>query len=291
MVSDPREGVTESGEGTSALVPSYPRSHVHTPNPPWVKVLGQSAVDYLAIGKRNLLRYVRLPNLLATSTIQPIMFVLLFTYVFGGVMKLEVHVNYVDFLMPGIFVQAAVFGSTQTGIGLAQDLTTGMIDRFRSLPMARSAVLAGRTLSDVMRNIFVVLLMTGVGALLGFRFHEGGWAILAGLAIVVFFGLSFSWVSAVIGLLAGDVESAQAASFIWILPLTFASSAFVPVNSMPGWLQAFAKADPVTHTVDVLRGLIIGGPVAVQLWESIAWLVGIMIVAVPLAVILYRRAS
>ncbi len=246
-------------------------------------------VDYIVICKRNLLRYLRLPNLLATSTIEPIMLVLLFIYVFGGVMKLEVH-NYVDFLMPGIFVQAVLFGSTQTGIGLAQDLTTGIVQRFRSLPIARSAVLAGRTLSDVVRNVGVVLLVTGVGLLLGFRIHEGPLSVAAALGILVLFGLAFSWVSAVIGLIAGDVESSQAASFVWVLPLTFVSSAFLPISFLPGWLQAFAKADPVTHTVDVLRALISGGPVAGQLWETLAWLSGIVAVSVPIAVLRYRKA-
>lgn len=219
------------------------------------------------------------------------MFVLLFTFVFGGVMKLHVHGSYIDYLMPGIFVQAVLFGSTQTGIGLAQDLTTGMFDRFRSLPMARSAVLGGRTLADGVRNLLVVLLMTAIGAMLGFRFHGGPAEAVAGLALVVAFGLSFSWLSAVIGLLAGDVESVQAASLIWILPLTFASSAFVPVATMPGWLQVFAKLDPVSHTADALRGLFSGGPFATQLWESVAWLLAILVVSVPIAVRLYRKAA
>jgi len=246
-------------------------------------------VDYLTIGKRNLLRYVRLPNLLVTSTVQPIMLVLLFTYVFGGVMKLEVH-DYLDFLMPGVFVQAVVFGSTQTGIALSQDLASGMVQRFRSLPIARSAVLAGRTLSDVVRNVGVVLLITAVGFLIGFRIRGGPMAMLASLGVLVCFGLAFSWVSALVGLLAGDVESSQAASFVWVLPLTFASSAFLPVRLLPGWLQAFAKADPVTHTVDALRGLVNGGPVASQISDTFAWLAGILAVVVPLAVARYRRA-
>ena len=278
------------GQAVSLVAPSAPPAPGHTDHHPG-RSLDDAISDFLVIGKRNLLRYIRLPNLLVASTIQPVMFVLLFTYVFGGVMKLDLHGTYVDYLMPGIFTQAVLFGSTQTGIGLAQDLTTGMFDRFRSLPMARSAVLGGRTLADGARNLMVVLLMTAIGALLGFRFHAGVPAAIAGLALVVAFGLSFSWMSAVIGLLAGDVESAQAASFIWILPLTFASSAFVPVATMPGWLQAFAKADPVSHTADALRNLFSGGPVATQLWESIAWLVGILVVSVPIAVRLYRRAT
>ncbi len=247
--------------------------------------------DFMTIMKRNLLRYIRLPNLIVWNTVQPVMFVLLFTYVFGGIIKFVVHQAYIDFLMPGIFIQAAVFGSTQTGIGISEDMDKGMIDRFKSLPMARMAVLAGRTMSDSVRNVGVVLLMTGVGAILGFRFHNGVGLFIAALALVVAFGLAFSWISAVIGLLAGDPESTQAAGFVWILPLTFASSAFVPVASMPGWLQAFAKADPVTHAVDTLRILLSGGALQVSLIETLAWIVGILIVAMPLAVWLYMRST
>jgi ABC-2 type transport system permease protein/oleandomycin transport system permease protein len=217
------------------------------------------------------------------------MFVLMFDFVFGGVIKLVVHGPYVDYLMPGIFLQAVVFGSTQTGIGLAEDLSGGMVDRFRSLPMARIAVLTGRTTADTVRNVFVVLLMTLVGFLVGFRLTHGILPAVAVLAMAIVFGTAFSWISAVIGLVTRDVEAAQAAGFVWILPLTFASSAFVPVSTMPGWLQAFSKVDPVTVAVDAMRGLLIGGPVATHLYESIAWVVGILVICVPSALRLYRR--
>ncbi|MDA8400069.1 MAG: ABC transporter permease [Actinomycetota bacterium] len=240
---------------------------------------------------RNLLRYVRLPNLLVFTTVQPVMFVLLFDFVFGGVIKLVVHGPYIDYLMPGIFLQAVVFGSTQTGIGLAEDFSHGMVDRFRSLPMARVAVLTGRTMADTVRNIFVVLLMTGVGALVGFRIERGVLPAILVVIMAVVFGMAFSWISAVIGLITQDVEAAQAAGFIWILPLTFASSAFVPINTMPGWLQAFSKADPVTVVVGAMRGLLLGGPVATHLYESVAWVVGILVVCVPVTLRLYRRLS
>ncbi len=240
---------------------------------------------------RNLLRYIRLPNLLVFTTVQPVMFVLMFDFVFGGVIKLVVHGPYIDYLMPGIFMQAVVFGSTQTGIGLAEDLSGGMVDRFRSLPMARIAVLTGRTMADTVRNVFVVLLMTGVGALVGFRVTHGVLPAMAVLGIAVVFGTAFSWISAVIGLITRDVEAAQAAGFVWILPLTFASSAFVPIVTMPGWLQAFSKADPVSVVVGVMRGLLIGGPVATHLYESIAWVVGILAVCVPTTLRLYRRLT
>src|SRR5438045_1973672 len=232
--------------------------------------------------KRNLLRYIRLPNLLVFSTVQPVMFVLLFAYVFGG----AIHVpggNYKTFLMPGIFVQTVIFGSVQTGVGLSDDLAKGMIDRFRSLPMTRSAVLAGRTLSDTVRNVFVVLLITVVGSAIGFRFHGGFIPGVVGLAVAVLFGLAFSWISALIGMSVRDPEAAQAAGFIWIFPLVFASSVFVPVQSMPKWLQVFARNNPISHTANAIRALTQGGPVWHSLWLTIACLVGILVVFVPLS--------
>jgi ABC transporter DrrB family efflux protein len=206
----------------------------------------------------------------------------------------------VDFLMPGIFVQTTVFGSTQTGIGLAEDLAGGMIDRFRSLPMARSAVLAGRTISDSVRNLFVVLLMTGVGLATGFRFHGGIALFGVALALVVLFGFAFSWISALIGLAAGNVEAAQAGSFVWIFPLVFASSAFVPTSSMPGWLEAFAKVNPVTIVVNAVRALCLGGDTATKLqggstlthvWQAVAWMLVLLLIFIPLAVRRYRKAA
>ena len=200
---------------------------------------------------RNLLQFTRVPTLLVFSIIQPIMFVLLFRFVFGGAIKgLPPGISYVNYLLPGIFVQTAIFGSTQTGIGLATDLKSGLIDRFRSLPMARSAVLAGRTMSDFVRNIVVVLLMIGVGYLVGFFFDNGVPAALAAILLSALVGFSFSWVSATIGLAIKDVESVQAASFTWIFPLTFISSVFVSPASMPPLLQFIARNNPVTIWAD-----------------------------------------
>lgn len=250
--------------------------------------LGWTVSDTLVMAWRNLLRYVRLPQLLVFSTIQPVMFMLLFVYVFGGAINVG-GVRYIDYLLPGIFVQTAVFGSMQTGIGLADDLSRGMIDRFRSLPMARPAVLAGRILADTARNAFVVLLMIGVGSLVGFRFHQGALYAIAVPALAILFGLAFSWVSACIGISVRETESVQVASFIWIFPLVFISSVFVPVQSMPGWLQAFARISPVTVTVDALRAFSLGGPVATPLWKSLAWISAILAVFAPLAVYRYRR--
>ena len=253
--------------------------------------------DIAAITRRNLLKYVRVPTLLVFSTIQPVMFVLLFAYVFGGAIKIP-GVAYIDFLMPGIFVQTVVFGSTQTGVALAEDLSRGMIDRFRSLPMARSAVLAGRTLGDTARNLFVVLLMTGVGYAIGFRFHAGFLAAVAAILLAVLFGLAFSWISANIGLRIRDVEATQAASFVWVFPFVFASSAFVPLQTMPGWLQAFAKVNPISIAVEAIRSLTLGGQTATavqggttstHLLQTLAWTAGLLLVFIPLAVRGYRR--
>jgi ABC transporter DrrB family efflux protein len=257
--------------------------------------------DTLAVAKRNLLKYVRVPTLLVFSTIQPVMFVILFRYVFGGAINLRAPgLHYVDFLMPGIFVQIVVFGSTQTGVGLAEDLAGGMIERFRSLPMARSAVLAGRTLSDTVRNLFVVVLMTAVGMAVGFRFHGGFLAAVAALLFAVAFGLAFSWIMALIGLTAGNVEAAQASSFVWVFPFVFASTAFVPLLTMPGWLQAWAKVNPVSVVVNAIRSLTLdartahlvqGGTRITHIWQALAWIGGILVVFVPLSVRRYRKTT
>jgi ABC-2 type transport system permease protein/oleandomycin transport system permease protein len=248
--------------------------------------------DALVLTRRNLLKYTRVPTLLAFSTIQPVMLVLLFTYVFGGAIggSLVPGTKYVDFLMPGIFVQVAVFGSTVTGVALADDMSKGLIDRFRSLPMSRSAVLAGRTTGDLIRNLFVVALITVVATLIGFRFHAGIPKAVVGLVLAAVFGFAFSWISATIGLAVKDVEAAQAAGFVWVFPLVFASSAFVPVTTMPDWLQTFAEISPVTVTVDSIRALVLGGPIWTHLWKSLAWIIGILAVFIPLAIGRYRKA-
>jgi ABC transporter DrrB family efflux protein len=186
-----------------------------------------AVLDTLVLAKRNLLRYVRLPGLLVFSTIQPVIFLLLFTYVFGGAVR-GVHTKYVDFLVPGILIQTVAFGSTQTGVGLAEDLQSGIIDRFRSLPMSRSAVLAGRTLADTLRNLIVVLIMVVSGYIIGFRFQNGLGNALLVVLVAVLFGFSLSWISAFTGVSSKNTETANVAGFVWIFPLTFASAAFVP---------------------------------------------------------------
>ncbi len=246
--------------------------------------------DTFAIVQRNLIGYRRVPQLLVFSTIQPVIFVLMFRYVFGGAIDIPGPIPYVDFLMPGIFVQTVVFGSIATAIGLASDLKSGLMERFHALAMARSAVLTGRTVADMLRNVFVVLLMMGVGFLVGWRIHTNIFDLVAAGLLVVLFGFAMSWIFATVGLAVGDPETAQAAAFPVLAPLVFASSAFVPVQSMPGWLQAFAKHQPVSVTASAVRELTLGGGAASDVWQSLAWCVGILAVFAPIAVRLYRRA-
>jgi ABC-2 type transport system permease protein/oleandomycin transport system permease protein len=247
------------------------------------------AADAGAIAWRGLLTYRRVPQLLVFSTIQPVVFVLMFRYVFGG----AIHVpgtNYVDYLMPGIFVQTSVFGAIGTAIGLASDVKSGLLERFLSLPMARSAVLMGRTLADLGRNVFVVALMSGVGFLVGFRVASNALDFIAALLLVLAFGYALSWIFATLGLVLGDPESAQAAAFPIMAPLVFASSAFVPTYTMPGWLQGWANHQPVSVTANAARDLILGYPASSALLQSLGWIAAILAIFIPLAVWRYRRA-
>src|SRR6266516_3041258 len=217
--------------------------------------------DAGAIAWRNLIAYRRVPQLLVFSTIQPVIFVLMFRYVFGGAIKVPgFPYSYVDYLMPGIFVQTVVFGSIATAIGLATDMKSGLMERFHALPMARSAVLTGRTTADLSRNVFVVILMSVVGLLVGWRIHASLLALLAGALLVLLFGYAVSWIFATVGLAVGDPETAQAAAFPVLAPLVFASSAFVSPQSMPGWLRAFANHQPVSVTAQAVRNLTTGLP-------------------------------
>lgn len=244
--------------------------------------------DSLAVAQRNLIAYIRIPQLLVFSTIQPVIFVIMFRYVFGGAIDIP-GLPYVDFLMPGIFVQTVIFGSMAAAIGLATDLKSGLMERFHSLPMSRSAVLAGRTLADLVRNVFVAALMAGVGFLVGFRIHTNVLEFVAGIGLVLLFGYTFAWIFATVGLAVGDPETAQAAAFPVVAPLVFASSAFVPVNSMPGWLQVFAEHQPVSVTASAVRALMIGGPTTTYVVQALAWCFGILLVFAPMAVARYRR--
>lgn len=244
--------------------------------------------DALVLARRHLIQIPRIPEELIFATIQPVMFVLLFRYVFGGAIAIS-GTTYINYLMAGIFGQTVIFGSTSTGIGLAFDLQKGLIDRFRSLPMARSAVLTGRTISDIVRNTVVIVVMWTVGVLVGFRPEGSVLAWLAAIGLLLFASFAFSWIAATIALSVKSVEAAQSAGFIWLFPLTFASSAFVPTSSMPGWLRAFAEHQPVTILINAVRGLLLNRFDASTTWQTLAWCAGLLIVFIPLAVRVYSH--
>jgi ABC-2 type transport system permease protein/oleandomycin transport system permease protein len=245
--------------------------------------------DTLVLAKRSILRIPRAPDLLLSFTVQPIMFVLLFVYVFGGAIETPGY-DYVDFLMPGIIVQTMAFGGFVTALGLAEDLKKGLVDRFRSLPMSRAAVLAGRTLSDILTNAISVATMIAVGALAGFSFDAPLVHIVAGVLLLLLFGYAFSWVFAFIGLSSSSPEASQSLGFILIFPLTFVSSAFVPVESMPAALQAFAEVNPFTVVVNAMRALFLGAPAGNAIWGAVAWSLGIALFFATISVAKYKRA-
>jgi ABC transporter DrrB family efflux protein len=263
-----------------------PQLHLPTPAD-----LRSALTDAGVVTGRNLRHFIRQPQLLIFSTIQPIMFVLLFSFVFGGAVKgsLPNGVEYIDFLLPGIFVQSVAFRATQTAVGLSEDLERGVIDRFRSMPMARSAVLIGRTVADLVRNVLIIGLMIAVGYVIGFQFHAGLLNALACVAVVSAFGLALSWIFAYVALTVRGAEAAQSAGFVVIFPLVFASSVFVPVATMPDWLQAVAEVSPVTLTADTARTYALEGGVPASLPEAAAWIIGLLAIFVPLCVWRYRR--
>lgn len=246
--------------------------------------------DTMTIVWRNLINIRRNPQLLVFSTVQPVIFVLLFRYAFGGAIPIQ-GAPYVDYLMPGIFAQTIVFGAINTGIGLAEDLSKGLVERFRSLPMARSAVLVGRSVADLSRNVFVVLLMVAVGYAVGFRIHDGIARLALAVIVLLFFGFALSWIFAILGLLTRNAEATQAAAFPVLAPLVFASNAFVPLKSMPGWLQAFARNQPLGVTTTAVRALFEGGAAGADAWISLAWSAGITVVFFLTAYVLYQRSA
>ena len=246
--------------------------------------------DTLVVAERNLVRLPRAPDLLLAFTVQPIMFVLLFVYVFGGAIRTPGY-DYVDYLIPGIIVQNVAFGGFVTALGLNEDVHKGLIDRFRSLPMARPAVLAGRTLADVVTNLLSICVLLVTGLIIGFSFGASPLEILAGFGLLLLFGYAFSWVFALLGLLVSSPEAANSVGFIAVFPLTFISSAFVPVDSMPSVLQAFADVNPFTLTVDAMRALWVGAPAGNSVWGAFVWSLVIIAIFAPLAVRRYRRAT
>jgi ABC-2 type transport system ATP-binding protein len=286
----PRPSAPASSPKGQAERPSRRLLQLHVPT---LAELRSALTDTRVVTGRNLRHFIRQPQLLIFSTIQPIMFVLLFAYVFGGAVKgsLPNGVKYIDFLLPGIFVQSVAFRATQTAVGLSEDLERGVVDRFRSMPMARSAVLVGRTVADLVRNVLIIGLMTGVGYLIGFRFHVGLLNALGCVAVVSAFGFALSWIFAFVALTVRGAEAAQSAGFVVIFPLVFASSVFVPVSSMPDWLQAFAKASPVTLSANTARTYALDGGVPGSLAGASVWIIGLLAIFIPLCVWRYRRMS
>ena len=248
------------------------------------------ATDVLVLAERNLVRLPRAPDLLLAFTIQPIMFVLLFRYVFGGAIQTPGY-SYVDYLIPGIIVQNIAFGGFVTAIGLNEDLHKGLIDRFRSLPMSRSAVLAGRTISDIATNTLGIVILLTTGIIIGFSFNANALEIVTGLVLLLLFGFAFSWFFALVGLMVSSPESANSVGFIAVFPLTFISSAFVPTASMPTVLQDFADVNPFTIVVNAMRSLWLGAPAGNYVWGAFVWSFVLIAIFAPLAVHRYRRAA
>jgi ABC-2 type transport system permease protein/oleandomycin transport system permease protein len=253
--------------------------------------MAMTVSDVLVLARRNLMRIPRQPDLLVAYTIQPVMFVLLFVYVFGGAID-SGPFDYVDFLMPGIIVQSIAFGGFVTALGLSEDVQKGLIDRFRSLPMSRGAVLTGRTFSDVVLNCLSLVVLFTVGFIAGFGFIDAtAGEIVLGIVLLLLLGYAFSWIFALVGLFSSSPETANAIGFTLIFPLTFASSVFVPVSSMPDGLRQFAEANPFTTISDAMRSLWLDTPAHTDVWMSFVWCFVLIAIFAPLAVARYRKVA
>src|SRR5215210_4652700 len=256
-----------------------------------MSALAMTASDTLVLARRNLMRIPRQPDLLVAYTIQPVMFVLLFVYVFGGAIKTP-GFDYVDFLMPGIIVQSIAFGGFVTALGLSEDVQKGLIDRFRSLPMSRAAVLTGRTFSDIALNCLSLVVLFAVGFAAGFNFIDAtAGEVVLGIVLLLLLGYAFSWIFALVGLYSSTPETANAIGFTAIFPLTFASSIFVPADSMPDGLRQFAEANPFTTISDAVRSLWVGTPANTDVWMAFVWCGVLIAVFAPLAVARYRNVT
>lgn len=249
-------------------------------------------LDTLVITKRNILRYISNLQLIFFATVQPVIFLSLFNFVFGGSLggALPPGYKYIMLLLPGILVQTALFSGINTGIGLAEDINLGVIDRFRSLPMSRVAVVAGRIFADALRSVMVTLLLISVGYIYGFRFQNGFLGGVGLFLLSVLLTFAFSWFTALIGIKLKNSESTQVLGFLLIFPLTFASSIFAPINGMPDWLQAFARNQPVTHAADAFRYLAVGLGDTTSIYKTLAWIVGIIVIFAPLAIRQYKKS-
>ena len=292
-----RPGSVGTGPGLDVVAPRAQRAEdLATPSlahrARWV------VEDSVVMTKRNLIVWWRVPAYIFFTVIQPLMFVLLFRYVFGGAIKVPVPGGYVNYLIPGIIGQTAGFASFSTAIGLSREISRGGIDRIRSMPTARAAFLVGRLTADTLRLLLTVLVMVGVGYAVGFRFSGGVGYAIAMIALATLLALAVCCVSAFIGLAVKDEEAVQAFGLIWVFPLTFVSSAFVPIQSMPSWLQGFARHQPFTEVINALRILalgqkvqpVVGQSLSSAVWQSLAWIAATIIVFVPLATRAYRRA-
>jgi ABC-2 type transport system permease protein/oleandomycin transport system permease protein len=247
--------------------------------------------DAWVIAGRHLTHLRQTPSLLALTIAQPAFFVVLFNYGFGGAIRVPGVDHYIDYLLPGIVILAIAFGSSQTGVAIAEDVTTGMVERLRALPIARPAMFVGRSLADTARNIGVIAIMAAFGTLLGFRFHNNAAAALTAVAVALALGLAFSWLSALIGLSVRTPETAQVATLLVVIPLAFTSSMFVPIATMPGWLQAFAKVNPITRAVDALRALTLPDTFDSDLRPAFAWIAVTLALTIPATIARYRHVN
>lgn len=247
-------------------------------------------IDSAVMVKRSLLQIRQDPEQLVGLTIQPIMFVVLFRFVFGGAIDTG-GVSYINFLMAGIFVQTAAFGSVMSSYSVAIDLEKGIMDRFRSLPMTKSAVLTGHVVADLIRNLFATAVMVGAGLAVGFRpeANAGEWTLA--IALLLFFSFALSWLFVLVALIGKSIQFVQQFSFILIFPLTFVSSAFVPVSTMPSWLRVFAENQPLTHLIEAIRALLVGTPVGNHVWYTIWWSIGILVVGFTITTAIFRRQA
>ena len=248
----------------------------------------RTAQQSLTLTWRSLVKIRHSPDQLLDVALTPVIFVVVFVFLFGNAISGSWH-SYLQFVLPGVAVQALLFGAMNTALGLSTDMRTGVFDRFRSLPIARSAPLTGRVLGDVVRNVFSLFLVFAIGAVIGFRPHGRPLDWLAGCGLIMLFSFAICWVAVLIGVVARTPEAIQGLSLAMIFPLAFGSNVFVPVGKLPGWLQAWVKVNPVTGLADSVRALTVGGPAATHVLATLAWAAGIVIVTFPLAMRMYRR--
>ncbi|MES2153715.1 MAG: ABC transporter permease [bacterium] len=253
---------------------------------------GWAAADAMLMTRRNLLHYVRVPQLIVYTVIQPIMFTLLFVFVFGGAIgPTTQNGSYADYAIPGIVLQTVIFGATGTGIKIAEDVQKGVMDRFRSLPITRGTVLVARVLTDTLWNVVAMFIMVGVGFAVGYRFHGDAIGALCAVGLSILFSLAFSCIAATLGIIVKNAQAAEMVGFTWVFPLVFMSSIFVPTTTMPDWLRGFAGGQPVSQGTNAVRAWSLGTPAGDAWWIAILWCLGIIAVFAPLAVWRFRRMT